>query len=143
LQERKSKFERASVDKFIVELEDVGDVLSKLTIGHDGSGMGAGWHLDKVVVRRVDDANTVSDLHPRVYSPSGPHHHDIPVWSLARRRRGRQAGTASTATVQYLQISRTLVPETAVKETLDRRGNVQVDNALPKQTRQGASIGLL
>nr|KAI8760088.1 lipoxygenase homology domain-containing protein 1-like [Biomphalaria glabrata] len=54
--ECKSKFNKGSVDKFIVELEDVGPSIEKLRIGHDGSGFGAAWHLDKVEVRRLHDS---------------------------------------------------------------------------------------
>jgi hypothetical protein len=40
-------------------LEDVGDEITKLRIGHDGTGRGAGWHLARVEVRRINDANDV------------------------------------------------------------------------------------
>ncbi|XP_078666046.1 lipoxygenase homology domain-containing protein 1-like isoform X1 [Branchiostoma floridae x Branchiostoma belcheri] len=53
--ERKEKFEKAQKDIFIVEMEDVGDPIEKVRIGHDGKGWGAGWHLDKVEVRRLTD----------------------------------------------------------------------------------------
>lgn len=51
--ERKEKFKRNSVDKFVVELEDVGETIEKIRIGHDGTGLGDGWHLDKVELRRL------------------------------------------------------------------------------------------
>ncbi|XP_070566658.1 lipoxygenase homology domain-containing protein 1-like isoform X2 [Ptychodera flava] len=54
--QRKEFFERASVDKFVVELEDVGETIEKIRIGHDGSGFGAAWHLHKVEVRRLLDS---------------------------------------------------------------------------------------
>ncbi|XP_012940880.1 lipoxygenase homology domain-containing protein 1 [Aplysia californica] len=53
--ECKQRFKRGSPDKFIIELEDVGDTIEKIRIGHDGSGFGAGWHLDKVEVRRLHE----------------------------------------------------------------------------------------
>ncbi|XP_078580092.1 lipoxygenase homology domain-containing protein 1-like isoform X2 [Branchiostoma floridae x Branchiostoma japonicum] len=53
--ERKEKFEKAQKDIFIVEMEDVGDPIEKIRIGHDGKGWGAGWHLEKVEVRRLTD----------------------------------------------------------------------------------------
>ncbi|KAJ8017682.1 Lipoxygenase-likey domain-containing protein 1 [Holothuria leucospilota] len=51
--ERKEKFERNMVDKFVLELEDVGDTIEKVRIGHDNSGFGAAWHLNKVEVRKL------------------------------------------------------------------------------------------
>ncbi|KAH0627806.1 hypothetical protein JD844_008220 [Phrynosoma platyrhinos] len=51
--ERRMFFERFSVNQFIVELEDVGDILEKIRIGHDNSGINPGWHLTKVQIRRL------------------------------------------------------------------------------------------
>ncbi|XP_034956813.2 lipoxygenase homology domain-containing protein 1 [Zootoca vivipara] len=51
--ERRMFFERNSVNQFIVELEDIGDILEKIRIGHDGTGINPGWHLDKVQIRRL------------------------------------------------------------------------------------------
>eukprot|EP00047_Mylnosiga_fluctuans_P014195 m.36272 g.36272 ORF g.36272 m.36272 type:complete len:2392 (+) comp5381_c0_seq2:48-7223(+) len=48
----RNKFERGKEDQFTVACADLGD-LKKLRIGHDGSGVGAGWHLDRVVVHDV------------------------------------------------------------------------------------------
>ena len=42
------------VDEFIVEAVTV-KKFSKIRIGHDGENPGAGWFLDKVVVRQVDN----------------------------------------------------------------------------------------
>ncbi|KAK5871016.1 hypothetical protein PBY51_003919 [Eleginops maclovinus] len=50
--ERRLYFERAAEDMFIVELEDVGDVIEKIRIGHDNRGTNPGWHLDRVEIRR-------------------------------------------------------------------------------------------
>ncbi|KAE8291828.1 Lipoxygenase-like proteiny domain-containing protein 1 [Larimichthys crocea] len=50
--ERRLYFERGAEDMFIVELEDIGDVLEKIRIGHDNKGMNPGWHLDRVEIRR-------------------------------------------------------------------------------------------
>ncbi|XP_062236812.1 lipoxygenase homology domain-containing protein 1 [Platichthys flesus] len=50
--ERRLYFERGAEDMFIVELEDVGDVIEKLRIGHDNRGTNPGWHLDRVEIRR-------------------------------------------------------------------------------------------
>lgn len=44
-----NKFERGRVDKFTIETTDVGK-LERLHIGHDGSGPGAGWYLEEVIV---------------------------------------------------------------------------------------------
>uniref|UniRef100_A0A3B4DKH5 PLAT domain-containing protein n=1 Tax=Pygocentrus nattereri TaxID=42514 RepID=A0A3B4DKH5_PYGNA len=51
--ERRMYFERAAEDMFIVELEDVGDIIEKIRIGHDNSGTNPGWHLDRVEIRRL------------------------------------------------------------------------------------------
>lgn len=34
------------------QLEDVGDVIEKIRIGHDNKGTNPGWHLDRVEIRR-------------------------------------------------------------------------------------------
>ena len=46
----KDRFERAKIDKFTFDIKDIGKPF-KLRIGHDGRGMGAGWHLNKVPCR--------------------------------------------------------------------------------------------
>ncbi|KAL7975753.1 hypothetical protein Chor_001243, partial [Crotalus horridus] len=51
--EQRMFFKRNSINQFVVELEDVGDILEKIRIGHDGSGINSGWHLDQVDVRRL------------------------------------------------------------------------------------------
>uniref|UniRef100_A0A8C5CVH5 Lipoxygenase homology PLAT domains 1 n=1 Tax=Gadus morhua TaxID=8049 RepID=A0A8C5CVH5_GADMO len=51
--ERTIFFERGAEDMFIVELEDVGDVIEKIRIGHDNRGVNPGWHLDRVEIRRL------------------------------------------------------------------------------------------
>ncbi|XP_030598877.1 lipoxygenase homology domain-containing protein 1 [Archocentrus centrarchus] len=51
--ERRMYFEREAEDMFIVELEDVGDVIEKIRIGHDNRGVNPGWHLDRVEIRRL------------------------------------------------------------------------------------------
>lgn len=40
---------------FLFQLDNVGDVIEKIRIGHDNKGMTPGWHLDKVEVRRLKD----------------------------------------------------------------------------------------
>ncbi|KAM9858421.1 lipoxygenase homology domain-containing protein 1 [Aulostomus maculatus] len=50
--ERRLYFERGAEDMFIVELEDVGDVIEKIRVGHDNRGSNPGWHLDRVEIRR-------------------------------------------------------------------------------------------
>ncbi|KAJ3604783.1 hypothetical protein NHX12_026835, partial [Muraenolepis orangiensis] len=51
--ERLMYFERGAEDMFIVELEDVGDVIEKIRIGHDNRGVNPGWHMDRVEIRRL------------------------------------------------------------------------------------------
>lgn len=50
-------FMSISVWEFItfLQLDNVGDVIEKIRIGHDNKGMTPGWHLDKVEVRRLKD----------------------------------------------------------------------------------------
>ncbi|CAF2355156.1 unnamed protein product [Rotaria sp. Silwood2] len=48
-----NKFEKNKVDSFIIEAVSLKHI-RKIRIGHDGSGPGAGWFLDKVVVRPED-----------------------------------------------------------------------------------------
>ena len=38
--DRKGKFQTGSVDTFVPELEDVGDEIEKIRIGHDNQGFG-------------------------------------------------------------------------------------------------------
>ncbi|PAA87710.1 hypothetical protein BOX15_Mlig005461g1 [Macrostomum lignano] len=56
--ERSGKFKRGSVDKFVLELEDVEDPIEKIRIGHDDEGIGSGWHLEKVEIRRFTAGNS-------------------------------------------------------------------------------------
>uniref|UniRef100_A0A3Q2Z1R5 Lipoxygenase homology PLAT domains 1 n=1 Tax=Hippocampus comes TaxID=109280 RepID=A0A3Q2Z1R5_HIPCM len=49
--ERRLYFERGAEDMFI--LEDVGDIIEKIRVGHDNRGSNSGWHLDKVEIRRL------------------------------------------------------------------------------------------
>ncbi|KAK2194040.1 hypothetical protein NP493_3g07026 [Ridgeia piscesae] len=44
------KFKRGRTDVFNVDVAEKLSPLSRIDIGHDNSGMGAGWHLDKVLV---------------------------------------------------------------------------------------------
>lgn len=57
---KKDSFKRGSVDQFVKELDNVGDVIEKIRIGHDNKGITAGWHLDKVEVRRLKDDGETS-----------------------------------------------------------------------------------
>ena len=46
--DKKNNFERDRTDIFTVETTQMLSPLHHLTIGHDNSGLGAGWHCDKV-----------------------------------------------------------------------------------------------
>lgn len=48
----KASFEPGGVDVFDVELPYLGP-MDKVMIGHDATGRGSGWHLDRVVVRNM------------------------------------------------------------------------------------------
>jgi hypothetical protein len=43
-----------------IQLEDVGESIEKIRIGHDDAGIGSGWHLDRVDIRRLKDFGRVS-----------------------------------------------------------------------------------
>ncbi|MCJ8735061.1 hypothetical protein PDJAM_G00242560 [Pangasius djambal] len=47
LKSRSNNFERGTTDIFKIEAKDVGNIF-KIRIGHDGSGIGSGWYLEKV-----------------------------------------------------------------------------------------------
>ncbi|XP_062409544.1 lipoxygenase homology domain-containing protein 1-like [Sardina pilchardus] len=51
--ERKMYFKRGAEDMFIVELEDIGDIIEKIRVGHDNRGVNPGWHLDRIEIRRL------------------------------------------------------------------------------------------
>ncbi|CAO2594492.1 Lipoxygenase homology domain-containing protein 1 [Lemmus lemmus] len=51
--EQKLFFERKSSSRFIVELEDVGEIIEKIRIGHDNTGINPGWHCSHVDIRRL------------------------------------------------------------------------------------------
>uniref|UniRef100_A0A2K6GSY1 Lipoxygenase homology PLAT domains 1 n=1 Tax=Propithecus coquereli TaxID=379532 RepID=A0A2K6GSY1_PROCO len=62
--EQKLFFERKSASRFIVELEDVGEIIEKIRIGHTNTGMNPGWHCSHVDIRRLlpdkDGAETLT-----------------------------------------------------------------------------------
>lgn len=45
----KKKFERGNSDEFEIKTSDVGNI-RKIKIGHDGKGLGSGWHLKEVII---------------------------------------------------------------------------------------------
>ncbi|XP_077916250.1 lipoxygenase homology domain-containing protein 1 isoform X2 [Halichoerus grypus] len=51
--EQKLFFERKSASCFIMELEDVGEIIEKIRIGHDNTGINPGWHCSHVDIRRL------------------------------------------------------------------------------------------
>lgn len=57
----RDKFERGHVDVFTVPAVDLGE-MEKIRIWHDNSGMGASWHLEKVVV--VDPDTKLETVFP-------------------------------------------------------------------------------
>ncbi|GLC54185.1 hypothetical protein PLESTB_000832700 [Pleodorina starrii] len=54
----KNDFERGNTDVFMFEDKNVGS-LRKIRIGHDGAGLGAGWHLQRVVVENLTTGQAV------------------------------------------------------------------------------------
>ena len=51
----------------MVELEDVGETVEKIRIGHDGSGFGDGWHLAHVAVRKLHDSGKVCQIAAQIF----------------------------------------------------------------------------
>ncbi|XP_076450682.1 LOW QUALITY PROTEIN: lipoxygenase homology domain-containing protein 1-like [Babylonia areolata] len=102
--ERKDRFKKGSSDKFVVELEDVGETIEKVRIGHDGSGFGAGWHLDRVEVRRLHDTGKGSLTY---VFPCGR-------WLARNEEDGA--------------IERELLPKKVTKETLGRDGQIKTQD---------------
>lgn len=118
--ERKGKFQTGSVDKFVRELDDVGETIEKIRIGHDNSGygnsrshrifssvdlssllLGAAWHLDRVEIRQM-----VSGKKSKTYI--------FPCnrW-FSKKEDDRQ-------------IVRELIPDKVVEEKVDRDGKLKV-----------------
>jgi len=54
-----NKFERDQTDEFLIEAVDLGRV-HRVKVWHDNSGLGPGWYLDNITVRRCD---SLADLH--------------------------------------------------------------------------------
>ncbi len=52
----KDQFESGKVDKFDVNLPDIGEP-KRIKIGHDNKGSFAGWHLEKVVLENNLNGN--------------------------------------------------------------------------------------
>ena len=46
------------VDEFELEAVDLSE-LTSLTVGHDGRGIGAGWYLNKILIKESSDATKV------------------------------------------------------------------------------------
>ncbi|CAF3778507.1 unnamed protein product [Rotaria sp. Silwood1] len=46
-------FKIGSIDTFLIELDDIGDNIEKIRIGHDNQGFDPSWHLDRVEIRRL------------------------------------------------------------------------------------------
>lgn len=52
------------------QLEDIGDVIEKIRIGHDNRGSNPGWHLDRVEIRRKLRKGKVLKSLSQLYLPS-------------------------------------------------------------------------
>ena len=53
LENASDNFERNKRDEFQISCVDLGDI-KRIRIGHDGSGWGAGWFLDKIIIHSGD-----------------------------------------------------------------------------------------
>ncbi|KAK1884574.1 Lipoxygenase like domain containing protein 1, partial [Dissostichus eleginoides] len=120
--ERILYFERGAEDMFIVELEDVGDVIEKIRIGHDNRGVNPGWHLDRVEIRRLLRKGKGSET---VIFP-------CELWLAKSEDDGETV--------------RELVPSDIITEKLSRDGNlkvteVEVEDALEMSVTTGDVYG--
>lgn len=52
---------------FFSQLEDIGDVIEKIRIGHDNKGTNPGWHLDRVEIRRQLRKGKVVEIHSSLH----------------------------------------------------------------------------
>ena len=48
-----NKFETGKRDAFLIEAVNL-DELERVVVGHDGKGFGAGWYLEKIIVREKE-----------------------------------------------------------------------------------------
>ncbi|KAL2092882.1 hypothetical protein ACEWY4_012680 [Coilia grayii] len=103
--ERRLFFERGAEDMFIVELEDIGDVIEKIRIGHDNRGTNPGWHLDRVEIRRLLRKGKGSET--IIFPCEG--------WLARSEEDGETV--------------RELVPSDIITETLKRDGTLKVNEA--------------
>lgn len=105
------------IDKiyFKLQLVDVGDVIEKIRIGHDGKGIGAGWFLDKVEIRRLLEDNKSATLYT------------FPC----RRWLAKSEDDGA--------IVRELVPKDVTEELVDKHGEV-VSNKVDHQALDGKII---
>ena len=67
---RRDHFGRAKVDVFVVQSPNVGEI-EKIRIGHDGTGIGSGWHLSKVSIRTLNDPNDPTSGSSSIDFPCG------------------------------------------------------------------------
>lgn len=64
------------------QLEDIGDVIEKIRIGHDNRGTNPGWHLDRVEIRRQLRKGKVVKIHSRLHLRSASLRVSVSVTSL-------------------------------------------------------------
>ena len=67
---RRDHFGRAKVDVFVVQSPNVGEI-EKIRIGHDGTGIGSGWHLSKISIRTLNDPNDPTSGSSSIDFPCG------------------------------------------------------------------------
>ena len=84
-----------------LQLDDVGEVIEKIRIGHNNKGLTAGWHLERVEVRRLQEDGQSCTTH---------------VFPCNRwLAKGEDDGA----------IVRELVPQKVLEETVSDRGDVK------------------
>jgi len=84
----RNKFERTRCDEFLVEVSYVGPLL-RCSIEHDGWGIGAGWYLERVMVK---DTINLEEYHfpCQQWLDSGTGDHQIMRDLIMRQRGGKQ-----------------------------------------------------
>jgi len=115
-------FERGEVDEFGIECVELGTI-KQIRIGHDNSGFGPGWFLDKVTVRNESDGRGLSNtLNFFTFS-----HQTLEYYFLVGRWLAKDEGDGKIAldlnpSNEDGQASRPVITYRVTVETGDRRG---------------------
>jgi hypothetical protein len=100
------KFERNNIDEFLVEVPFLG-AIKRCTICHDGWGLGAGWHLERITVQNLVDGGEF-EFPANRWLDAGGGDRQI-MRDLIQRKRGEQvSGPTACAPSAMLPLVATL-----------------------------------